>query len=179
LEQGTYPFTISVTDANNCVAMKTYTMSSVCTVSLSPGELPDASLDEPYAQNLTASGGTEPYEYFIVLGTLPPGLALSSDGLLSGTPTKEGVYQFNARARDAYGCAGSRNVSVTVMQDLPPPPSITPSYGHSATPTTTGTPTASMTHSHTPTPSRSVSDARTATRTRIPTATSTGADTAT
>jgi Putative Ig domain len=38
--------------------------------------------------------GCVPYVTFKVNGTLPPGLTMSSDGLISGTPTQEGDYTF-------------------------------------------------------------------------------------
>jgi hypothetical protein len=36
---------------------------------------------------LTATGGTSPYSWTIASGSLPAGLTLSSNGLISGTPT--------------------------------------------------------------------------------------------
>jgi hypothetical protein len=51
---------------------------------------------------LTADGGTAPYSNFIVsAGALPPGLALSSDGAISGKPTATGSFSFTVRAQDS------------------------------------------------------------------------------
>jgi hypothetical protein len=51
---------------------------------------PNAAVGQPYSVQLAASGGTAPYFYSFVTnaGSVPPGLTLSSSGLLSGTPTQ-------------------------------------------------------------------------------------------
>ena len=46
---------------------------------------PTLYLGVPYHCQFTATGGMPPYRWTVVKGTLPPGLTLSTDGLLSGT----------------------------------------------------------------------------------------------
>ncbi len=41
---------------------------------------------------MVAKGGTAPYSWQVLSGTLPPGLELSNSGVISGTPTKPGDY---------------------------------------------------------------------------------------
>ena len=53
--------------------------------------LPDGTVKVPYSAKLTAVGGTAPYTWSRVSGSLPPGLALAANGTVSGTPTKEGT----------------------------------------------------------------------------------------
>lgn len=175
LALGSYPFTISFTDANNCVAERMYTMVVACPViTLGPSELPDAPPDLPYEEALSASGGQEPYTFTKYAGTIPPGLAFSTDGVLSGVPTTESVYTFHVRATDPNGCFGFREFTLTVTQGTPPVPTITTSYTPSAAPTATRTATASMTRTRTtPTATWTATDRSTATRTRALTATST------
>ena len=45
--------------------------------------------------------GTPPYTYQLQSGTLPPGLALASSGLISGTPTTLGTYNFVVLVTDS------------------------------------------------------------------------------
>ena len=52
---------------------------------------PDAKRDVAYSHQFTASGLPQP-SFMLTAGALPPGLTLSSDGLLSGTPTQAGTY---------------------------------------------------------------------------------------
>ncbi|MDW8412838.1 MAG: putative Ig domain-containing protein [Acidobacteriota bacterium] len=114
---GTYTFTITATDANGCAGTQTYTVSINCpTITLSPATLPNGAVGAAYpSQTLTASGGTAPYTFSVTSGTLPPGLTLSTGGVLSGTPTTAGTYNFTITATDANGCAGSQAYSVTII----------------------------------------------------------------
>ena len=61
---------------------------------------------------LTASGGTAPYTWTAT--GLPPGLSISSAGLISGTPTTAGSYSVTATARDSAGATGSASFSWTI-----------------------------------------------------------------
>jgi len=64
-------------------------------------ELPEAALGQAYSQQLSAVGGTPPYSYSLALGTVPPGLSLSTNGLVSGTPTSGGIFTFTVQVTDA------------------------------------------------------------------------------
>lgn len=52
--------------------------------------LADGAVGTAYSQTLLASGGIAPYLW--VAGPLPPGLTISQDGTVSGTPTAAGSY---------------------------------------------------------------------------------------
>ncbi len=54
-----------------------------------------------YRQLLIASGGKTPYTWTISQGSLPPGLSLASDGIISGTPTTTGSYDFTVKVVDS------------------------------------------------------------------------------
>ncbi|MHC4599393.1 MAG: S8 family serine peptidase, partial [Planctomycetota bacterium] len=66
------------------------------------------------AQNLTASGGTTPYVFASIGGTLPPGLSVAADGSITGTPTTAGAYVFNISVTDAAGRIRTGTASITV-----------------------------------------------------------------
>jgi hypothetical protein len=60
--------------------------------------LPDANLGQAYAAPaLSASGGTVS-SWSLAGGTLPAGVTLGSNGVISGTPTQSGVFTFTAQA---------------------------------------------------------------------------------
>lgn len=64
--------------------------------------------------NFTAIGGTGPYSYSFT-GTLPPGLTLSSSGILSGTPTTAGgPFSFTVVATDARSVTGSHAYTLSI-----------------------------------------------------------------
>lgn len=52
----------------------------------------------PFSATITATGGTPPYTFTIVGGSLPPGLSLApSTGVISGTPTTSGTYAYTVQ----------------------------------------------------------------------------------
>ncbi len=68
---------------------------------ISPSALPGARLNQAYRAQFSAHGGVEPYSFSLVEGTLPAGLDLSSDGLLSGTPSVIGDFDLTLQVKAA------------------------------------------------------------------------------
>jgi hypothetical protein len=61
-----------------------------------------APVNTAYSQQLDAVNGIAPYSNYTVSGgQLPPGLTLSTSGLISGTPTVAGTYLFNLSVTDS------------------------------------------------------------------------------
>jgi hypothetical protein len=58
---------------------------------------------QPYSSQARVVGGIAPFTWVVLSGALPPGLTLSSSGLLLGTPTTPGTYSFVLQATDATG----------------------------------------------------------------------------
>ena len=69
----------------------------------------------PYSSALSASGGNgTPVSWSLVpSSSLPPGLSLSTTGVISGVPTAAGAYAFDVRARDDVQVA-EQAFSITV-----------------------------------------------------------------
>jgi hypothetical protein len=122
---GTFTFTITATDATGCSGSRQYTMtitSPGCpAIILSPTTLPPGTRLQPYAQTITASGGTAPYTFAVIGGALPPGLVLNSaTGLIAGTPQQQGIFNVTIGATDSVGCQGSRAYTIAILPALPP-----------------------------------------------------------
>jgi len=78
-----------------------------------------AEVGVPYAPAVIgATGGKQPYKWSVSSGALPTGLALSSDGRVSGTPTGAGAFSFVVRVDDAAGHAAGVSRSLTVVRHL-------------------------------------------------------------
>ncbi|HKQ49670.1 MAG TPA: putative Ig domain-containing protein [Phycisphaerae bacterium] len=56
---------------------------------------------QPYSQSLSATGGSTPYSFSLINGSLPTGLSLSPAGAISGVPTTCGSYTFTVQAQDS------------------------------------------------------------------------------
>ncbi len=76
--------------------------------------LPDGATGQPYQAQLAASGGEPPYTWSVTQGSLPPGLTLSNDGVISGTPTAGGSFPFTVQVTDAVSNTASANLSISV-----------------------------------------------------------------
>jgi hypothetical protein len=92
------------------------------TLIITTPSLPAATLSAPYSVTLTATGGGTPYSWSLAFGALPPGLGLSSAGVISGMPTITGTWTFTVRVRDVFSQTAMKAFSITVQL---PPPSIT------------------------------------------------------
>jgi len=101
-------------------ALGTVTGSTTLTVQATPlaittTALPNGSLNAIYTATLAASGGVTPYTWSIDSGALPTGLSLAgSTGVLSGTPTATGTFNFTARVTAANGQSATKPLSITV-----------------------------------------------------------------
>ncbi len=83
------------------------------TVTLSPTTPTVPSVGTAYSQSITASGSSTAFTYEVTSGTLPAGLALSTAGVLSGTPTSTAATTFTVTATGANSCTGSRAYTIT------------------------------------------------------------------
>lgn len=85
---------------------------------------PDAEQNSPYEYQVEAEEGCLPYRFSFSSGTLPPGLKLSVDGLISGTPTVAGIFAFYIAVDDSNvaPCTGSPQsqgyFEIEVLPDL-------------------------------------------------------------
>ncbi len=75
-------------------------------VTISPASLPNGAVAAAYSQTLTASGGVAPYAFAVSAGAVPTGLTLSPGGVLSGTPTAGGTFNFTISATDTSPLPG-------------------------------------------------------------------------
>jgi hypothetical protein len=102
---GDFTFTAKVSD--NSTPIKSDTQRYTITITGNEGliittmSMPDGEVETVYNVSLLASGGTSPYTWSIARGNLPDGLTLDAvSGVISGTPTKKGNYNFTVQVSD-------------------------------------------------------------------------------
>ncbi|HTR27634.1 MAG TPA: MBG domain-containing protein [Puia sp.] len=70
----------------------------------SPSTIPHGQYGAVYTrQTLKVTGGKAPYKFSVSKGSLPAGVTLSDDGVLSGTPVAAGTYTFTVTAKGKSG----------------------------------------------------------------------------
>ncbi|HLH18216.1 MAG TPA: putative Ig domain-containing protein [Bryobacteraceae bacterium] len=118
---GTYTFTISATDTT-AVPAATVTSTGCSITVVAPLTIACAAgtgtQNVPYSSSVAANGGTAPYAYSILSGSLPPGLTLNpATGAITGTPTAAGTFNFTVRVVDSTGGSAqtqTSNCSITI-----------------------------------------------------------------
>lgn len=69
-----------------------------------------------YAATLVARGGTQPYRWRRMLGRLPAGVRLLSDGRLAGVPRAAGTFAPLVRVTDARGISATRRLTLRIRR---------------------------------------------------------------
>ncbi|MBU1616015.1 putative Ig domain-containing protein [bacterium] len=106
-------FTVQATDSSSQSDTQSLSITIKAPVKITTTSLPNGQLETAYSQTLTATGGTPPYTWSIISGSLPAGLSLNgSTGKISGTATTIGTSSFTVQVQD------SDNPAQTDTQDL-------------------------------------------------------------
>lgn len=82
---------------------------------MSPARLADATLGDNYTQQLKTVLGTPPVSFLLSAGALPPGLTLTSAGVLSGVLTDTGSFTFVVRAIDGAGQFNEQQCTLQII----------------------------------------------------------------
>ncbi|MGB2635563.1 MAG: putative Ig domain-containing protein [Candidatus Acidiferrum sp.] len=116
-QSGTFYFTAKVIDSGSPAATASANLSIVIeatTLQVSTTTLPAGATSTAYDAVLAATGGTAPYTWSVLSGSLPGGLTLSASGQITGTPTTSGSSTFTAQVKDSGAPAQSASKSFTI-----------------------------------------------------------------
>jgi len=102
---GTFPITFTANNGVGSPATQSFSLTvvgfQITTTSLPSGSVYSRSNKVLYSVKLAASGGNRPYTWSLASGSiLPPGLMLSSTGLISGRAKVAGTYSFTVQVVD-------------------------------------------------------------------------------
>jgi Putative Ig domain len=101
--------------------MQSLSITIISPPSITTSSLPSWTAGVAYSQTLAATGGTAPYTWTTILGTLPWGLSLNSSGVISGTPaTAGGPTSVTFQVTDSANKTANKSLSITIN----PSPSI-------------------------------------------------------
>jgi len=121
-QAGSFTFSVLVIDAASGSALTPFAITILAPqLSITTSSLPAGTVNVAYPlTTLAATGGTPPYSWSVGSG-MPPGLALSAAGVLTGTPTQGGTFTFTVAATDAAGLTRSKPFTITVSAAAPTP----------------------------------------------------------
>ena len=93
----------------------TYSLPDTAPTITTSSPLPSGTVNTAYSVTLQATGGTTPYSWSTVSGSLPTGLNLaSSTGTISGTPTTANTYSFRVHVTSANSLFSEKDFSMTI-----------------------------------------------------------------
>jgi uncharacterized protein (TIGR03437 family) len=110
---GSYSYGIQVMDSAGHTQAVPFSANIAGVLSVTTQSLPGASVGATYNQAVDASGGIKPYMW-TSSGTFPPGLTLSSSGLISGAATATGTYSFTVKVTDSAQATATQPLSIVV-----------------------------------------------------------------
>ncbi len=118
---GTSMFSIQVSDATGATKVQSLSIDVASQLEITTASpMPVVALNSAYNQTLVSTGGRLPYTWSVVSGSLPTGLTLApATGVINGTATAPGTYNFVAQVTDADSRATTKTLSVTVGAATP------------------------------------------------------------
>lgn len=141
---GTSSFTAKATDADSNTATQALSLTVTSDLTIITTTLAIGTAGTAYSQVLGAAGGDPPYSWAVTTGSLPSGLSLASDGVLSGTPATPGITIFSVTVTDAGSDTATQvlAVSIAAATGTVTPPAAVPvpavTYTYAATDLITG-----------------------------------------
>ncbi len=112
---GGFSFTVQVTDSAQAAAQKLLSLTvNVPPLSITTAAIPNATSGSLFTFQLAATGGAPGYAWSLALGSLPTGMSLSGSGVISGTSTGVGGYNFTVQVADTAQQTAQKAFSMVV-----------------------------------------------------------------
>jgi len=112
---GTFGFSVTVTDAISRTAVAALSITAAPAPVITTTVLQNGQVGVAYNVPVLMTGGTAPFMWTITLGALPTNLSLNgSSGVISGTPSASGPFNFTATVTDSFGQVSNKALSIAV-----------------------------------------------------------------
>ncbi len=111
--------TVQVIDSRNLPGAAAFSLSIVdptAPPAITSTSLAVGVVGRAYSQPLTATGGVPPYTWVLASGSLPNGLSLGEDGVISGTPAAAGAATFTVQAKGANTLADAISIRLVILE---------------------------------------------------------------
>lgn len=127
-DEGIDSFNVEVSDSSSPAPQSQSAILSITvgaaptTLEITTASLPTAHETYELDDLLIASGGTPGYHWTLESGALPAGVSLAADGVLAGTPTVSGTFDFTVMVTDSGSPdpqTASASLSLVVDAELP------------------------------------------------------------
>lgn len=107
------------------VTIQTQAPPSVPPIVVTTTSVPNATQNAPYSTTLTATGGIPctgtPYSWAITSGALPSPMTLSAAGVISGTTSSTGTFNFSVAASDCSSDVSAPQALTLIVNAAPAP----------------------------------------------------------
>src|SRR5258708_22302993 len=117
-EAGSAILTLQVSDSSGALAATEFYILVNPAIGVRDDPAPVGTVGAPYWTMFVVAGGTSPYKWSIITGSLPSGLVLdASDGIVSGKPLAAGNFQISVGVADANSATSSPKVfTISIRQ---------------------------------------------------------------
>ena len=111
---GTFTFTVKATNSfgNDAKGFSITVANNVIAPTITTNTLLGGTVGVSYSENLVAEG-TSPITWALESGNLPGGLSIAPSGVISGTPTASGTFNFTVKAANSAG-SDTKALSITI-----------------------------------------------------------------
>ncbi|MCB9384653.1 MAG: putative Ig domain-containing protein [Bryobacterales bacterium] len=116
--EGTFTATFTATDTNSVDATAELTLTVNPLPEILTTELPRATVGGAYSFMLSSTGGTAPLTWDLICSTLPAGMTLSPEGLISGTPLTAEILMVDIEVADHAGATDVKTFNFQVVDDI-------------------------------------------------------------
>jgi hypothetical protein len=138
---GNFTFAIRVTDSAATTLTRVFSVFiGNPTLAIAPPAPNTGTIGTAYSGAVTPAGGTAPYAFIVVAGSLPPGMLMDALGHVTGTPSVSGIYPVTFQVTDSLGVSNHASATFTISSTAlniatqPSPPAGKVGYAYSFTP---------------------------------------------